>query len=191
MIRSVIRLGDSAFGLPARFSGRVRVGSGSSVRWRHLKVGKANSLVVGNDTIFRARVDFDSDNGEIVVGDRTFVGRSHLVCHSRIDIGNDVLIAWGVTIVDHNSHSINWMHRASDVKEFARGVKSWHHVGRAPVVVRDRAWIGFNTIVLMGVTIGEGAVIGAGAVVTKDVPAYSIAAGNPARVIRELTDDER
>ena len=52
-------------------------------------------------------------------------------------------------------------------------------------------WIGFNAIVLKGVTIGEGAIVGAGAVVTKDVPAYTIVAGNPAHPIRELTPSER
>jgi galactoside O-acetyltransferase len=61
----------------------------------------------------------------------------------------------------------------------------------APVKIQDKVWIGFNAIVLKGVTIGEGAVVGAGAVVTRNVPAYTVVAGNPARPIRELTPSER
>ncbi len=61
----------------------------------------------------------------------------------------------------------------------------------SPVHVGDKSWIGFNSIVLKGVTIGEGAVVGAGSVVTKDVSAWTVVAGNPARVIREIPEDER
>jgi acetyltransferase-like isoleucine patch superfamily enzyme len=60
-----------------------------------------------------------------------------------------------------------------------------------PVVVEDHVWIGARAIILPGVTLGEGCVIGAGAVVTKDVPPYTIAVGNPARVVRERTRDLR
>jgi acetyltransferase-like isoleucine patch superfamily enzyme len=60
-----------------------------------------------------------------------------------------------------------------------------------PVKINDRVWIGFNSIILKGVTIGEGGIVGAGSVVTKDVPPYTIVAGNPARVIREIPIDER
>ena len=61
----------------------------------------------------------------------------------------------------------------------------------SPVRINDRAWLGFNSIILKGVTIGEGAIIGAGSVVTKDVPAYTIVAGNPARIIQEIPLNER
>ena len=72
-----------------------------------------------------------------------------------------------------------------------RGHKEWAGVKIAPVRIANRAWLGFNVAVLPGVTVGEGAVVGACSVVTRDVPAWTIAAGNPARVLRELSDDER
>lgn len=106
-------------------------------------------------------------------------------------MGDDVVISWGVTIVDHNSHSVDAEERLADVTDWKNGHKDWANVTIAPVTIKARAWIGFNAIVLKGVTIGEGAVVAAGAVVTKDVPPYSVAAGNPARVIRTLPGAQR
>ena len=65
-------------------------------------------------------------------------------------------------------------------------LKDWSVVRSAPIVIEDRAWIGFNAIILKGVTIGEGSVVAAGAVVTKDVEPYTVVAGNPARVVKRL-----
>jgi galactoside O-acetyltransferase len=62
--------------------------------------------------------------------------------------------------------------------------KNWTGVKHAPIIIKDKAWIGFNCIILKGVTIGEGAVVGAGSVVTENVPDYAVVAGNPARLIR-------
>jgi len=79
------------------------------------------------------------------------------------------------------------MDRRNDVREWAAGRKNWDRIGHAPVRIDDRAWIGFNVSVLKGVTIGRGAVIGACSVVTRDIPPYALAVGNPARVIRMLS----
>lgn len=145
---------------------------------------------IGNSSLLHCGISFDSGEGQVTIGDRCFIGRSHLVCYRKIDVGNDVIISWGVTIVDHNSHSLYWEQRKDDVSNWARGIKYWTDVRSAPVKIQDKVWIGFNAIILKGVTIGEGAVVGAGAVVTKDVPAYTVVAGNPARPIRELKPSE-
>ena len=64
--------------------------------------------------------------------------------------------------------------------------KDWGFVNTKPIKVCNDAWIGMNVIILKGVTIGEGAIVGAGSVVTKDVPAWTVVAGNPARVVKSL-----
>lgn len=114
-----------------------------------------------------------------------------MVLAEAITLGDDVVISWGVTIVDHNSHAVAWEDRASDVLDWGRGHKDWSSVKILPVLIEDKVWVGFNAIILKGVTIGEGAIVAAGAVVTKDVPPHTIVAGNPARVIRNLAEPER
>lgn len=104
-----------------------------------------------------------------------------------VTIEDDVVISWGVTIVDHNSHALEWEKRAQDVADWHRGRKNWADVVIAPVILKKRCWIGFNASILKGVTIGEGAIVGAGTVVTKDVEPYTVVAGNPARVVRSLS----
>jgi galactoside O-acetyltransferase len=171
--------------------GIVQIYSRSKVAYRKVQFKNDCKLIVGQDTIVEAEIAFDRDGASIKIGDRVFVGGSTLVCAENIEIGNDVLISWGCTIVDHNSHSIAWNERSQDVVNWTQGKKNWLFVKTKPVKICDRAWLGFNVILLKGVTIGIGAVVGAGSVVTKDIPPYSIAAGNPAVVIREIPEDER
>jgi acetyltransferase-like isoleucine patch superfamily enzyme len=143
-------------------------------------------LTVGEGTIFQGRIVADREDATVRIGSHTFVGASTLVCAASIEIGDDVLVSWGCTIVDHHSHSPAWSERSADVRQWYLGRKDWTHVKIAPVRIGDRAWIGFNTILLAGVTIGKGAVVGCGSVVTKDVPDNAVAAGNPARIVRSL-----
>lgn len=79
----------------------------------------------------------------------------------------------------------------SGQKTLLIGYKDWIHVKICPVKICNKVWIGFNSIILKGVTIGEGSIVGAGSVVTKDVPPWTIVAGNPARIIREIPENER
>lgn len=68
--------------------------------------------------------------------------------------------------------------------------KDWSVVKTAPIHINEKVWIGMNAIILKGVTIGEGAIVGAGSVVTKDVPPWTVVAGNPARVVKKLKIEE-
>ena len=158
-------------------------------------------ILIGENSLIACRIVLERSIGSIHIGNNTYVGNSQIICADRIDIGSDVLIAWGCTIVDHDSHSIYWRERSDDVRLWHEGIasggldvaaslKKWDVVSTAPVCICDKAWLGFNVIVLKGTTIGEGAVVGAGSVVTKDVPPWTLVAGNRHAVIRELPQDK-
>lgn len=189
--RTIIGVVDSALGWRSRLSSAVKIGRRTSIAWRRIRNIGGNSLFVGEDSIVHADISFEESGGEIRIGNRCFIGRCHLVCYRNIVVGDDVIMSWGVTIVDHDSHSIDWDKRSDDVRAWSKGRKDWKHVPHAGVVVKDKAWIGFNVSILKGVIIGEGAVIGACSVVTRDIPPYTVAAGNPARVVRQLTSSAR
>lgn len=169
----------------------VKAARRSKIRRRGIRLLPGCKVRVGDGSMLLADVRFDREGASLLVGDRTFVGRSTLVIAARVEIGSDVLIAWGCTIVDHDSHALRFADRKDDVANWYLGMKDWSRVEIEPVIIRDKAWIGLNAIILKGVTIGEGAVVAAASVVTKDVPPWSLVAGNPARVIRELPPDDR
>jgi acetyltransferase-like isoleucine patch superfamily enzyme len=178
---------DSMLGWKLRRQGVVTIGKGTTLVWRRLNRVAGNRLAIGDHSIVQSSIRFEDSGGTVRIGDRTFIGKSDLVCYRSIDIGNDVIMSWGITITDHDSHNIDWQLRKNDVLQWGEGRKDWTHVPHAPVVIADKVWIGFNASILKGVTIGEGAVVGACSVVTRDVPPFAVVAGNPARVIRTLS----
>lgn len=143
-------------------------------------------LTIGEGSIIEAKLIFERKNSVISIGDNTFLGSSSIMCAESITIGSGVLMAWGCTVIDHNSHSIYWEERQNDVRNWMTKNPDWTPVKIKPVVIGDKAWIGFNSIILKGVTIGEGAVVAAGSVVTKDVAPYTIVGGNPAKMIKAI-----
>ena len=167
------------------------IGKNSFINFRSVIGKKDVSLIVGHSSIIEGTLSYDCEGAEILIGDRTFIGGSSIVCAERVEIGSDVLISWGCTIVDHNSHATDWDSRKNDVVEWAQGKKDWSTVKKSPVIIHDRVWIGFNAIILKGISIGEGAIVAAGSVVTKDVAPYTIVGGNPAKLIREISLNER
>jgi acetyltransferase-like isoleucine patch superfamily enzyme len=186
MLGRMITIADSVWGWAVRRQGGVQVGQGTRMVWRRISGARDNHLTVGDGSIVLANIRFEESGGRLAIGDRSFIGKSDLVCYRSVEIGNDVIMSWGVTITDHDSHSLDWQQRNNDVSEWHEGRKDWTHVAHAPVTIKDKVWIGFNVSILKGVTIGEGAVVGAGSVVTRDVAPYSVVAGNPARLIRML-----
>ncbi|MDT4740710.1 acyltransferase [Bradyrhizobium sp. WYCCWR 12699] len=186
-----VRIVDALLGWKSWRSRSVTRGSDTSVDWRRLRGVSGNRLQIGGGSIVHANIIFENQGGEVRIGDRSYLGLSTLICFRNIAIGDDVLVSWGATIVDHDSHSLEWDLRRSDVRDWARNRKDWTHVPSAPIVIGDKAWIGFNVTILKGVTIGEGAVVAACSVVTRDVPPRALVAGNPARIIRMLDAEDR
>jgi acetyltransferase-like isoleucine patch superfamily enzyme len=133
----------------------------------------------------------------IRVGARCQLGSSHLASAAAIDVGDDVIMSWGVTVLDSDNHSPYWDERSGDVERGRRGYlesggrdiarhHDWSRVNMAPIRIGDKAFIGSNVIILKGVTIGEGAIVGAGSVVTRDLKPWHLAAGNPCRELRAI-----
>jgi len=153
------------------------------------------SMDIGNDCILQNDNIFESEEGFIKIGDGTFINAgTRLISRSSITIGKNVTIAWGCVVYDHDSHSLNYLDRIQDIRQQLMdwpsgnviANKSWESVNSKPIRIEDYAWLGFDVVILKGVTVGEGAIVGARSVVTKDIPAWSVAVGNPARVIKYL-----
>lgn len=123
------------------------------------------------------------DGGEhtpsIVIGAGCCIGEyNHITAINKIVIGDHLLTGRWVTITDNNHGDSSY--EILQMDPCARPV-----VSKGAVVIGDNVWIGDKATILSGVTIGDGAVIAANSVVTKDVPAYSVVAGNPAKVIKK------
>lgn len=163
-----------------------------SARIRNIR-GDTQCIKVGAHTLVAGELLVFPHGGDISIGDWCYIGEGVRVWSSgSIHIGDRVLISHNVNIFDSLTHPLNARQRhAQFVSIMQTGHPSSIDLGERPVTVNDDVWIGANTSVLRGVTIGEGAIVGAGSVVTHDIPSYTIAVGNPARVIRELTPDER
>lgn len=122
------------------------------------------------------------DDPHVSIGDRVFLGHGLTVHVARsITIEEGVLIAAGCFITDYDGHPSSYVDRTAGKPPPPREVKE--------VTIRRNAWIGRGCLILKGVTIGEGAIVGAGTVVRESVPPFSVAIGNPARIIRERTTD--
>ena len=100
-------------------------------------------------------------------------------CFSSITVGRGVVISERVVIRDSDNHAIT-----STVNEFVGEPKSDEKPIAVPIVIQDHVWLGMNVIVLKGVTIGEGSIVAAGSVVTKDVPPHCLVAGVPAKMVK-------
>lgn len=175
----------------------VKIGEGT-VLLPHVNINTKfrNPVTVGKDCILANMFIFESDSGCIEIGNRVFINaQTRLISRSKITIEDNVTIAWGCTIYDHNSHSLDYMERRKDLDRELEGHrkygdmlvgKDWSVVKSKPIRICKDAWLGFDVTVLAGVTIGEGAIIGARSVVRSDIPPFTVAAGNPAVVIKQL-----
>jgi len=138
-------------------------------------IHKGGILVAGNCQFYSGvRLEI-GENGILEIGNGSYLNRNTLiVCEKRIDIGKNCKIAWDVVIMDSDLHPINS-----------------EPIVNKSVIIEDNVWIGCRSIILKGVTIGEGAVVAAGSVVTKDIPAFTIWGGAPAKFIGHVNDPKK
>lgn len=149
-------------------------------------LGNRDLIKVGDHTLIRGRLQVLSPEAKISIGSYCYVGDdSWIWCAAGITIGDRVLISHNVNIHDTNGHSIS----ASMRHQQTRVIFSGHDMDplidvlSSPIVIEDDVWIGFNSMILAGVTIGKGAIIGAGSRVTRNVPPYAIILGAPQRQV--------
>ena len=181
-------------------AGLLGVGTGPGVtahgpvgllRWpgSHIHIGAGASLISSWRRATAAalaapvRLRTFGPGARIEIGEGCQLSGTSITARSqRIRLGREVLVAPNCIIVDSDFHA-PW---PPEDRATAPGTEH-----DKPVDIGDHAWIGLNSIVLKGVTIGQGAIIGAGSVVTRDVPPFCLAAGAPARVLRDLSPQER
>ena len=144
-------------------------------------------IIIGKDCQVAGLLMVYAYGGFIKMGDHCSLSPgARIISSEKIEIGNRVLIAHNVNIIDNISHPINAQLRHEDYKNsYTIGMQPYDIKSKA-IIIEDDVWIGFNTAIMKGVKIGKGAIIGAHSVVTKDVPAWTINAGNPLRCIREI-----
>lgn len=147
-------------------------------------------LVFGNQCTFRSNPDSNpigidqpvtfctlQAGAKIIIGNRVGISGGSICARQLIEIGDDTLIGANTYIFDNDFHAIDPDARAKD---------DYSAVRSAPVKIGSKVFIGARSIILKGVTIGNNAIIGAGSVVTSDVPGNAIAAGNPCKVRGQL-----
>jgi len=136
---------------------------------------KINALGINHPVVLRTL----GPGAEIVIGEDTGMSGGSICAAASIRIGAGCLIGANVTLADTDFHAIDPTNR--------RYNRNANEIATAPIVIEDNVFIGADVFVLKGVTIGKNSVIGAGSVVTRDIPANSIAAGNPAKVVKSVS----
>lgn len=177
-------------------------------RLRHLSLGTDSKLyeqsrifnfqndkakiTLGINTHIRAELLIFPYGGEIKIGNNCYIGENSRIWSAQsIIIGNGVLIAHNVNIIDTNSHELNSLEREQSFIKMTRNghPKYQPNVDSAKVIIEDRVWINFNVVVSKGIHIGEGAIIAPNTVVSQNVPAYCLFAGVPGQVIKKLSNE--
>jgi acetyltransferase-like isoleucine patch superfamily enzyme len=145
--------------------------------------GTREQIRVGAHSHIRGQLLTFGPGAPLSIGSYCYVGdNSRIWCAVGVTIGDRVLIAHNVNIHDNNAHPLSASARHLQALEiFAGREDPMTDVRMSPIVIEDDVWIGFNSTILKGVTIGRGAIIGAETVITKNVPPYAIVIGTPQR----------
>ena len=194
-----------------RFYKKTNVKIKSSIRLRLLRsratfIGEGQScspeaviaLVGGSskeDVIIHDHVDLygklaSYHHGKITMGSWSKIGPGTVInCVNKIEIGKDTAIADNSLIIDNNTHPLCPADRRymRHTPHGSNERQPWHSAN-APIIIGENVWIGSNVRICKGVTIGDNAIIAANSVLTKSVPANAVAAGNPAKIVKENID---
>ena len=133
-----------------------------------------NRFILGDNSTIEDFCTVNNGVGDVLIGDRTRIGLSNVII-GPVVIGNDVMLAQNIVVsgLNHGYEDIHTVPRKQPVI-------------RKQITIEDEVWIGANSVIVAGVTIGKHAVVAAGSIVLKDVPAYAVVGGNPAKIIRQF-----
>jgi acetyltransferase-like isoleucine patch superfamily enzyme len=176
-----LKINRISYGNNLRINGRIYISNKGKVTIGNnfrANSGK-NYNPIGGDIILRFVVKKDA---KLTIGNNVGISNSVMFISQSITIEDNVLIGGNCKIYDSDFHSINYEDRMSP---YLNGAPDFN-VNNKPVVIKEGAWLGGHCIVLKGVCIGKKAIVGAGSVVTKNIPDHEMWAGNPARYIRKL-----
>ncbi|MCE7066078.1 DapH/DapD/GlmU-related protein [Dyadobacter sp. CY326] len=142
-------------------------------RWVRMDVVPFNHFSIGDNSMIEDFTTVNNGVGDVLVGKNSLIGLGNVII-GPVTIGDNVILAQNIVAsgLNHNySDTMQPIHQQG--------------VSVAPIIIEDDCWIGANTVITAGVTIGKHCVVAAGAVVTKNIPPYAVAVGNPARVIKQ------
>lgn len=155
-------------------------GKGSIVRRRtRMDVFPFNNFSLGVRSLIEDFTTINNGVGDVFIGDRTIIGLGNTVI-GPVSIGNDVMFAQNIVVSGMNHAYEDIDLPPSRQKDICK-----------QITIDDNVWIGANSVVTAGVTIGRHCIIGGGSVVTKDIPPYSVAVGNPAKVIKKYNSQTK
>jgi acetyltransferase-like isoleucine patch superfamily enzyme len=149
-----------------------------------VRIGRGASIYLG--------VMFDlGPEARVDIGDFTLMNGSRIICNAEISIGKYCLMSWNTVLMDTRRLPLEIAARRRELEQVAsRATRQPElEVAAEPIRIEDNVWIGFDTCILPGVCIGQGSVVGARSVVDRNVPPFTVVAGNPARIIRRLDPD--
>jgi acetyltransferase-like isoleucine patch superfamily enzyme len=147
-------------------------GTGAKVRWRtRMDVLPFNRFELGQGSVIEDFCTVNNGVGDVVIGNNSLIGIGNVLI-GPVTVGNNVIFAQHIV-----ASGLNHGYRDTAIPIMQQKVNT------AQITIEDDCWIGANAVITAGVTIGKHAVIAGGAVVTKDIPAFSVAAGNPAKII--------
>lgn len=147
--------------------------SGSKIRWRtRIDVLPFNNFILGKKSVVEDFTTINNGVGDVIIGDYTLIGMGNVVI-GPVNIGNNVIIAQNVVI-----SGLNHVYQDINIPILRQPVTT------KIIQIEDDCWIGANVVVTAGVTIGRHSVIAGGSVVTKDIPPFSVAGGNPAKILK-------
>jgi acetyltransferase-like isoleucine patch superfamily enzyme len=131
-----------------------------------------NQFSLGNYSLIESFSTINNGVGDVAIGNKTIIGIGCTVI-GPVEIGDDVMLAQNIVVSGLNHGYENIGIPPSEQKTVTK-----------KITINDSVWIGANCVITAGVTIGKHAIIGAGSIVTKDIPNYSVSVGNPAKVVK-------